>query len=87
MTTIATATDIRPFTIAFSDEELDDLRRRIEMTRWPDKELVGDASQGVQVALLQEIARYWKDEYDWRRLEDKRRTGDKKSQRRRVADD
>ena len=71
MTTIETTTDIRPFTIAFSDEELDDLRRRIEMTRWPDKELVGDASQGVQVALLKEIARYWTDEYDWRKLEEK----------------
>lgn len=71
MTTIETTTDIRPFTIAFSDEELDDLRRRIEMTRWPDKELVGDASQGVQVALVQEIARYWTEEYDWRKLEDK----------------
>src|SRR5262245_34716153 len=71
MTTIETTTEIRPFTIAFSDEEIDDLRRRIEMTRWPDKELVGDASQGVQEALLQEIARYWTEEYDWRKVEDR----------------
>jgi pimeloyl-ACP methyl ester carboxylesterase len=70
-TTVETAVDIRPFHIEFADETLADLRRRIVETRWPDKELVTDASQGVQLALLQELARYWSDEYDWRKVEGK----------------
>ena len=70
-TTVETAVDIRPFNVEFSDEQLADLRRRIAETRWPDKELVTDPSQGVQLAMLQELARYWADEYDWRRLEAK----------------
>jgi pimeloyl-ACP methyl ester carboxylesterase len=62
---------IRPFQVSVSEEELADLRRRITATRWPSKELVADASQGVQLATLQELARYWASEYDWRRCEAK----------------
>jgi pimeloyl-ACP methyl ester carboxylesterase len=62
-------TDIRPFTIQFAEEEIDDLRRRIEATRWPSKELVDDRSQGVQLATVQELARYWTTEYDFGRVE------------------
>src|SRR5688500_6878103 len=64
-----TAIDIRPFQVEIPEEELAALRRRIEATRWPSKELVADRSQGVQVATLQELARYWTTEYDWRRCE------------------
>jgi pimeloyl-ACP methyl ester carboxylesterase len=62
---------IRPFRARVSDEALADLRRRIEATRWPTKELVGDRSQGVQLATLKELARYWSTEYDWRKAEAK----------------
>src|SRR5262245_46838518 len=68
-TTVQTATDIRPFQIEIRDEELAELRRRIAATRWPSKELVEDRSQGVQLATLQELARYWTTEYDWRKCE------------------
>ena len=51
------------------EEELEDLRARIAATRWPSKELVADRSQGVQLATLQELARYWTTDYDWRRCE------------------
>jgi hypothetical protein len=61
--------DIRPFQVEIPEEELAELRRRIRATRWPSKELVGDRSQGVQLATLQEVARYWTTEYDWRRCE------------------
>ena len=64
-----TATDVRPFQVEISEEELAELRRRIEATRWPSQELVGDRSQGVQLATLQALARYWTTEYDWRRCE------------------
>src|SRR3954447_5304467 len=57
---------IRPFTIDVPQADLDDLRRRVEATRWPSKELVADRSQGVQLATMQELARYWTTEYDWR---------------------
>jgi len=60
---------IRPFQFRASDEALADLRRRIQATRFPKKELVADRSQGVQLATLQELARYWTSEYDWRRCE------------------
>jgi pimeloyl-ACP methyl ester carboxylesterase len=70
-TTVETGIDIRPFHVEFSDEKLDDLRRRIAETRWPGKELVDDPSQGVQVRMLQELARYWTTEYDWRKTEAK----------------
>ena len=62
-------TEIRPFHVDVTDEMLDDLRRRIGETRWPNKELVADRSQGVQLATMQELARYWTNEYDWRRCE------------------
>jgi hypothetical protein len=56
---ISTETAIRPFRIDVSEEDLVDLRRRIAATRWPHKELVEDQSQGVQLATMQELARYW----------------------------
>jgi pimeloyl-ACP methyl ester carboxylesterase len=64
-----TAIDIRPFQLEIPDEELAELRRRIAAARWPSKELVADRSQGVQLATLQELARYWTAEYDWRKCE------------------
>jgi pimeloyl-ACP methyl ester carboxylesterase len=64
-------TDIRPFRSHFSDAELDDLRRRIASTRWPDRETVADSSQGVRLATIQQLARYWATEYDWRKCEAK----------------
>jgi len=60
---------IRPFQFSFPDEELADLRRRINATRWPDRELVADATQGVQFATTQKLAHYWGTEYDWRKAE------------------
>src|SRR3954452_2359753 len=60
---------IRPFTIDVPQADLDDLRRRVEATRWPSKELVADRSHGVQLATMQELARYWTTEYDWRKCE------------------
>jgi pimeloyl-ACP methyl ester carboxylesterase len=66
---VATQTEIRPFKIEIPHLELDDLRRRIAATRWPTRELVDDRSQGVQLATLQELARYWSSEYDWRKCE------------------
>src|SRR3954464_12931357 len=53
------------------EEELVDLRRRILATRWPEKETVEDQSQGVQLATIQALARYWAEEYDWRKCEEK----------------
>ncbi len=58
-TTVQTTTDIRPFHVDIPEEELAELRRRIAATRWPNKELVADRSQGVQLTTLQELARYW----------------------------
>ena len=60
---------IRPFRSNVPDEQLADLRRRIAATRWPDRETVNDASQGAQLAKLQELVRYWGTEYDWRKCE------------------
>jgi pimeloyl-ACP methyl ester carboxylesterase len=68
-TTVDTATEIRSFHIEIPQEQIDDLRRRTAATRWPSKELVSDRSQGVQLATLQELARYWTSEYDWRKCE------------------
>jgi pimeloyl-ACP methyl ester carboxylesterase len=68
-TTAETGTDVRPFQLEIPEEELAELRRRIEATRWPSKELVADRSQGVQLATMQELARYWTTDYDWRRCE------------------
>jgi pimeloyl-ACP methyl ester carboxylesterase len=64
-------TSIRPFRVSISDEAVADLRRRLQATRWPTKELVKDRSQGVQLATLKELARYWATEYDWRKAEAK----------------
>jgi pimeloyl-ACP methyl ester carboxylesterase len=67
--TVETAVEIRPFQVDFPEEELDDLRRRIGAVRWPSKELVEDRSQGVQLATMQALARYWTNEYDFGRIE------------------
>jgi pimeloyl-ACP methyl ester carboxylesterase len=67
--TAAPSTAVRPFEVSFSDEELDDLRRRIDATRWPERETVDDDSQGVPLALMQELARHWGSDYDWRPCE------------------
>ena len=64
-----TARDVRPFHVDVPQEELDDLRRRIAATNWPEKETVADQSQGVPLAMIQKLARYWMTEYDWRRCE------------------
>jgi len=64
-------TEIRSFRVDMPDEAIADLRRRIAATRWPSKELVADRSQGVQLATLQELARYWAADYDWRKCEAK----------------
>src|SRR5262245_375844 len=62
---------IRPFRFTASQEALDDLRRRINATQWPEKETVADFSQGVQLNVIQAVARYWATEYDWRKIEAK----------------
>ena len=67
--TVQTGIDVRPFQVEIPNEALDDLRRRIAATRWPSKELVGDRSQGVQLATIQELARYWTTDYDFGRVE------------------
>jgi pimeloyl-ACP methyl ester carboxylesterase len=69
--TVETAIDVRPFHIEIPEDELAELRRRIAATRWPSKELVADRSQGVQLATLQALARYWTTDYDWRKAEAK----------------
>ena len=60
---------IRPFHVNFPTAELDDLRQRIAATRWPGRELVSDATQGVQLATMQKLARYWQTDYDWKKFE------------------
>jgi len=62
---------IRPFHITVPDDALVDLRRRISATRWPEREMVSDQSQGVQLATMQKLARYWATDYDWRKVEAK----------------
>ena len=62
-------TAIRPFEVRVPEAALVDLRRRIAATRWPDKETVTDRSQGIQLAKLQELVRYWGTDYDWRKVE------------------
>jgi pimeloyl-ACP methyl ester carboxylesterase len=69
--TIETAAETQPFHLEIPEEQMDELRRRIAATRWPSKELVPDRSQGVQLAMLQELARYWETDYDWRKAEQK----------------
>ena len=60
---------IRPFQINFPESAIVDLRRRIGATRWPERETVADATQGVQLATMRELARYWQTDYDWRKVE------------------
>jgi pimeloyl-ACP methyl ester carboxylesterase len=67
--TTSTQSAVRPFRINVPEEALVELRRRIAATRWPDKETVPDPSQGVQLATIQELARYWATDYDWRKVE------------------
>src|ERR1700726_1803616 len=62
---------IRPFHVNVPEEQLTELRRRINATRWPERETVTDASQGVQLATIQALARYWATDYDWRKIEAK----------------
>ena len=69
MATVEAATEIRPFEVDVQEEALEDLRRRIEGTRWPSKELVEDRSQGVQLATIQELATCWVTNYDFGRVE------------------
>src|SRR5215217_4992644 len=65
------AAAIQPFHVHVSDEAIADLRRRLQATRWPDKETVPDMSQGAQLSKLQELVRYWGTDYDWRKGEAK----------------
>ena len=69
--TIIHDTNVRPFRIDVPQEALDELRRRIQATRWPSKELVPDRSQGVQLATMEKLARFWTTEYEWRTAEAK----------------
>ena len=68
-TTASAESAVRPFRIEIPQGQIDELRRRIDATRWPTRELVSDRSQGVQLAAVQNLARYWTAEYDWRRCE------------------
>jgi hypothetical protein len=68
---VADTTAIRPFHVNVPETELNDLGRRINATKWPEQETVTDASQGVQLATIQALARYWATEYDWRKIEAK----------------
>src|SRR5690242_14328801 len=65
------ATAIRPFHIDIPDAALEDLRHRLAVVRLPSRELVPDRSQGVQLAVIEELTRYWATEYDWRRCEER----------------
>src|SRR3954469_16475095 len=71
MTTVAqeTSSAIRPFHVDVPDEALTEMRRRIAATVWPERETAPDSSQGVQLATIQELARYWATDYDWRTCE------------------
>ena len=71
MTTLEqqTGSVIQPFTVQIPEEALEDLRRRLATTRWPSRELVGDRSQGVQLATMQALRQYWATEYEGRRVE------------------
>jgi pimeloyl-ACP methyl ester carboxylesterase len=69
MATIESATEIRPFSVEVPEEDLVDLRGRIAATRWPERETVADETQGVQLGTMQELVRYWGNEYDFRRVE------------------
>lgn len=67
--TLETGTEIRPFHVDIPDDALEDLRRRIAATQWPEKETVSDESQGVPLATMRELARHWEKDYDWRKVE------------------
>jgi len=69
--TAADKNAMRPFHVNIPEAELTELRRRINATKWPERETVTDASQGVQLATTQALARYWATEYDWRKIEAK----------------
>ena len=69
LTDVVEATAIRPFQVDVPESELIELRRRITATRFPEKETVADFSQGVQLAFIQALARYWATDYNWRRCE------------------
>jgi len=71
MTATTTQAAIRPFSYTASDKALDDLRRRINATQWPEQETVTDDTQGVRLATMQQLARYWATEHDWRKAEAK----------------
>ena len=60
---------IKPFKISVAEEQLDDLKRRLSNTRWPERETVNDWSQGIPLDYLENICEYWRNEYDWRRCE------------------
>ena len=61
--------EIRPFRFTAADADLTDLRRRVNATKWPEREIVNDQSQGVQLSTMQNLARYWGTQYDWRKCE------------------
>ena len=69
LTDVVEATAIRPFHVNVPEADLTELRRRINATKWPEREAVVDESQGVQLATLQKVARYWATDYDWRKCE------------------
>src|ERR1700722_19755368 len=62
-------TAVRPFHVNIPEAELAEMRKRIKATRWPDPETVTDESQGVKLAMMQDLARYWATDYDWRNVE------------------
>lgn len=64
---------IRPFRVEVPDAELAELRGRVNATKWPEREAVTDASQGVQLATMQALTRYWATDYDWRKTQERRR--------------
>src|SRR5262245_29316399 len=67
--TMADNTAVRPFRFEAPEAVLEDLLQRIKATKWPDREQVSDTSQGVQLATMQNLAKYWSSDYDWRKLE------------------
>jgi pimeloyl-ACP methyl ester carboxylesterase len=67
----APSAEIRPFRVHFPEDALVDLRKRVSATKWPSQEIVKDATQGVQLATMQKLARYWASDYDWRKIESK----------------
>src|SRR4051794_21998577 len=68
MSSVDTTSGVRPFHIEISETQIDELRQRVAASRWPTKELVSDRSQGVQLATMQALARYWTSEYDFGRI-------------------